>query len=165
MSTISGLDFLSVSYFQQSVQGTSSTGSDSSPTTSSAVGGPGATSSISGPGQLLSELQLLQAQDPSKFKDVVSQIANELQTAAQQQGSSGAGQFLSNLAARFQNVANTGDLSQLQPHHGHHGHHGHHSYDRQGQPVPASSSSTDSSDPLQQLFANITQQVQQALAS
>ena len=72
-------------------------------------------SAISSPGQLYSNLQKLQAQDPTTFKTVVAQIASQLQTAAREQGDTAQGLFLSNLAQKFQNVANGGDLSQLTP--------------------------------------------------
>jgi hypothetical protein len=79
------------------------------------AGGTGASSAtISPAGQLLSQLQQLQSANPTQFQQVTSQIANGLQDAAQQQGGNSAGQFLSNLANVFQNLANGGDLSQLQ---------------------------------------------------
>jgi hypothetical protein len=120
----------------------------------------GVSTSISPMGQLLSNLQELQAQDPTKFQQVVGQIANQLQTAAQQQGATGTGNFLTQLSAKFQSVADGGDLSQLQPHH--HGHHGHHTYDSNGQAVN-SASATNNASSVQQLFANIASEVSQAL--
>lgn len=69
---------------------------------------------ISPVGQLLSQLQQLQSLNPTQFQLATSQIADGLQNAAQQQGGSSAGQFLSNLANQFQNLANGGDLSQSQ---------------------------------------------------
>jgi hypothetical protein len=80
---------------------------------SAAVSGDSA--SISGPGKLLSEPQQLQQKDPTKFQEVVSQIATQLQSAAQQAGQGPQADFLSSLAQKLQNVASTGDLSQLQP--------------------------------------------------
>jgi lysophospholipid acyltransferase (LPLAT)-like uncharacterized protein len=65
--------------------------------------------------QLLITLQQLQAQSPIQFQQVVGQIAGQLQSAAQQQGHAGAGSFLLDLAAKFQNIASGGPLSQLQP--------------------------------------------------
>ena len=138
-----------------SVGGVSSAGSD--------------TTQISSRGQLLADLQQLQTQDPAKFQQVVTQIAQELQAAAQQQGQTPQGQFLSNLAAKFQNVATTGDLSQLRGHHGHH--HGYSGGTASGiqtllnsDPTQNSNNtSADNSDNLQQLFGTIRTQVQQAL--
>ncbi len=94
---------------------------------------------ISPVGQLYSNLQQLQAKNAAKFRQVLSTIAGQLQTAAQQQTSPANSQFLSDLAKRVENVANGGDLSQLQPQH--HAHHGHQIYNRAGQSV----SSTDAS--------------------
>jgi hypothetical protein len=126
---------------------------------SQGAGGAGTVSaSISGPGQLYSELQQLQAQNPTEFKQVVSQIASQLEAAAQQQGSSNAGSFLSDLASKFTSVANGGDLSQLQPHQ--HGHHGHQTYDSNGQ---ASGTQSSSSSSIQQLLQTIISEVTQAL--
>ena len=73
--------------------------------------------------QTLSQLQSLQQTDPAKLKTVLSDIAKQLQVTAQQDGGS-QGQFLSNLAAKFQQAAQTGDLSSLQPAHHHHHRHG-----------------------------------------
>ena len=80
-------------------------------------GGEGGQSSasISGPGQLVSELQQLQQQNPTEFQQIVSQIAKQLESAAQQAGQGQQGTLLSDLAQKFQNVANGGDLSQLLP--------------------------------------------------
>ncbi|HLK58272.1 MAG TPA: hypothetical protein VKU00_17025 [Chthonomonadaceae bacterium] len=71
---------------------------------------------ISKQAQLLSQLQQLQQQDPTQFKQVVTNIADQLTQAAQ--SSTGQDQqFLTALAGRFQQ-AETGDLSgftQQQP--------------------------------------------------
>jgi hypothetical protein len=121
-------------------------------------GGTGNSASFSGFAQLLSALQQLQAQDPSQFKQVASQISNQLQGAAQQQGSSTQGDALTSLANQFQNVANTGDLSQLRL-----SHHKHDSgYGSNGQPT--GSSSTSNSD-LQKLFGDIASEVNSALGN
>jgi hypothetical protein len=145
---------------------------------SSLTGGEGAggsnqsTVTISPPGQLLSDLQQLQAQNPAQFTQVVSQIAGQLQAAAQQtQGPQSS--LLSSLAAKFQNVAQGGSLSQLQPQQGHHHHHhgGHQAYSQTGQATSGdvtalspSSTSPDGSS-LQQLFATISSEVTSALSS
>jgi hypothetical protein len=71
--------------------------------------------SLSGQGLLISRLQSLQASDPAKFKEVLTQAAGQLQAAARQEGDTPRGQALSELATKFQNVANGGDLSQLKP--------------------------------------------------
>lgn len=127
----------------------------------------GSSASISGFAQLLGNLQQLQTQNPAAFQRTVTQIASQLQTAAkQQQGPES--QYLSNLAAKFENIANGGNLSQLQPHH--HGHHQHsaQTYNSAGQAtaqgisdgIPSSSSSQ-----LQSLFASLNTQVTQALTT
>src|SRR5436305_14679560 len=79
-------------------------------------------SRISPMAQMLSKLQQLQAIDPTKFKQVLSDIAGKLQTLAQQQGQDAGGSWLNKLADRFQTAAQTGDPSSLQPH-GHQHHH------------------------------------------
>ena len=123
---------------------------------------------ISPAGQLLSQLQQLQAQDPVKFKQVVTDIANQFQAAATQQGQTPQGQFLAQLASQFQNVANGGSLSQLQL--GHHGHHAHQTYDARGQVAPQialapaqGTSQGPTGTDLRQLFQNIASEVSQAL--
>lgn len=65
---------------------------------------------ISKPGELFSKLQKLKAQDPDKYKQVVSDLATKLKTAA----SSATGkdqEFLTKLADKFQDAANGGDLT------------------------------------------------------
>jgi hypothetical protein len=67
---------------------------------------------ISKPGQLLQQLQQLQQQDPTKFKQVVTQLADSVQQIADNSGDT------QGLAAKFatalKSVADTGDLSALQ---------------------------------------------------
>jgi hypothetical protein len=121
---------------------------------------------ISGPGKLLSRLQQLQAQDPAKFKQVMTDISGKLQTAAGQ-ATGGQGQFLSGLASQFQAAASSGDLSGLRPQraHGHH-RHGTGTYNPQGRVTPPAAATgtgpTDGAD-LKQLFAGISQELAQAL--
>lgn len=71
--------------------------------------------SLSGHGLLLSRLQSLQASDPAKFRQVLTETAGQLQSAAHQEGNTPHGRALGELATKFQNVANGGDLSQLRP--------------------------------------------------
>jgi len=71
--------------------------------------------SIAEAAQLYAKLQQLQQKDPAKFKQVIGQIADQLTAAAKQEGSTPEGELLSTLAAKFQTVAQNGDLSQLQP--------------------------------------------------
>jgi len=103
------------------------------PATNAAATTPGAPSSdqinFSQVGQLFQELSQLQTQNPSAFQQVMQDAVTKLQDAAKQQTDPNAAQFLNNLADRFQQAANTGNLSALQPaneaHHAH-GHHHHH---------------------------------------
>jgi hypothetical protein len=111
--------------------------------------------SISGLGQLLSNLQQVQTQNPGQFPQLVSQIAGALQSAAAVH-TGGASQLLINLAGSFEKAATSGALPQL--------HQGTetHSYSKTGQPVtttavtgPAASAGSQ----LQQLFASLASQL------
>jgi hypothetical protein len=67
---------------------------------------------------LMKQLEELSQSDPEKFKKVMSSLAKQLQEqadAAGQAGDGGAG-FLQELAQKFQQAADTGDVSALQPH-------------------------------------------------
>ena len=78
------------------------------------------TASISGLGLLFSNLEQLQARNPDQFKQVLSQIIAQLQQAAQAQGQTADGQFLTSLANKLQNVANGGQFAAVQPKVHHH---------------------------------------------
>jgi hypothetical protein len=167
-----GLSSASSLYFSQLSRAGSAGSSVSSLTGGEGGGAVSQTSaSISGPGQLLSNLQQLQTQDPTKFQQVVSDIASQLQ-AASQQSQGPQSDFLANLASKFQNVANGGSLSQLQPQGHHHHHHGQQAYSQSSQSqsqgvaglAQSSSSQSSSGSSLQQLFASISSEVTQALA-
>jgi hypothetical protein len=87
---------------------------------------------ISGPGKMFAELKQLASQDPAKFKQVATDIASKLKAAAggtdSTAGSDGsttgpaasANKFLTELAAKFDSAAQTGDVSGLQLSGGHH---------------------------------------------
>jgi len=75
--------------------------------------GPAAAAQISKQGQLFSQLQQLQSSDPDKYKQLLTDAANKLSSAAQS-ATGGDQQFLSNLAAKFSKAAD-GDLSALEP--------------------------------------------------
>ena len=79
--------------------------------------GSGDGADISGPGKVFAGLKQLASQDPAKFKEVASDIADKLKDAAGTAGSSAAGaaQFLTDLASKFETAAQTGDVSGLQP--------------------------------------------------
>jgi len=91
--------------------------------------GDGGGAKVSKYGQLMSQLQNLEQSDPAKAKQVLGEIASKLSDAAKQAGGD-RGKMMSALADKFQQAAQTGDLSGLKPpasgapHGGHH--HGHH---------------------------------------
>ena len=159
MSSINGLGSAVSAFLMPQTQNPTGVGASSNAATIGQV-----SATISGPGQLFSELQQLQAQDPNKFQQVASQIAGQLQSAAQQQGTGNQADFLNKLAGQFNNVANGGDISQLKPHH--HGHHGgHKTYNSSGQAVASSpGTSSASGTSVQDLFKTIANEVAQALA-
>ena len=67
--------------------------------------------SISKPGDLMAKLQKLKETDPDKFKEVCTSIAEKLSSAAESSGDT----KLSEMADKFTDVANGGDISQLAP--------------------------------------------------
>src|SRR5262249_29576746 len=71
-------------------------------------------------GELMSKLQELQSADPDKAKQVLSSIATALSDKAQTGDAPDS--HLQDLADRFAQAAQTGDLSVLRPHGGHHHH-------------------------------------------
>ncbi|HET6437249.1 MAG TPA: hypothetical protein VFG59_04255 [Anaeromyxobacter sp.] len=88
-------------------------------------------SSISPEGNLFAELDSLSKQDPTRFKEVAQKVADQLKEEASNSTGKRA-QFLTSLADRFGQAAQTGDASSLQPpeagakahHGGHHHKHG-----------------------------------------
>jgi len=71
---------------------------------------------FSKPSELLSKLAQLQSSDPEKFKSLMNEIADKLQSAADESGTdSFKSKMLGDLAAKFKSAAETGDLTQLQP--------------------------------------------------
>jgi hypothetical protein len=74
--------------------------------------GASASTNISKPAELLQKLQQLQQQDPTQFKQVVSQLADSLQQVADKSGDSNS--MAARLATALKKVADTGDLSSLQ---------------------------------------------------
>jgi hypothetical protein len=96
--------------------GTQSTGTDS--TIADAIGADAYSQSdsvdLSKPAQLFSKLQELAKSDPEKFKQVCADIAEKLKAASQETTGRDAN-MLADLAQKFQNVADGGDISQLQP--------------------------------------------------
>lgn len=164
MGSISGI---SSSLLQSSLfQSTGATGNVS-------VGGTSQTSSLSDSNQLsplarlLGDLQALQQTDPAKYKDVTSQIAAKLKSAADADtasgNTSGASQ-LNQLASDFNTASSTGQLPNIQDlakaaGGGHHHHHGH------GGPPPASQDNSADSAANQLLTAYQSSPTQSASAN
>jgi hypothetical protein len=74
------------------------------------------TATVSGSGSFLSRLAELKVAQPQTFQNALTQAASGLSAAANQAGTSTPqGQILAKSAAQIQQVANTGDVSQLQP--------------------------------------------------
>lgn len=149
------------------------------PTGTSAIQLPGITNTdsaqISGPGQLFSQLQQLQSQDPTKLTQLLTTIAGQLQNAASQSTGNQAN-FLANLANNFQTAATTGNLSSLLPHHAHHAQQPGGTYNQQGQlathAVSSSNGASATGDTISsggvnlgQLFASIAKEVAQAVGA
>src|SRR5664279_1675734 len=111
--------------------------------------------------QLMSELQQLQQTDPSKYQQVTSQIATNLQTASQTAAAAGdttAATQLNQLASDFSNASKNGQLPNVQDLAqavgGHHHHHHHHAEAASTDPASgASASSGSASQALSQLLS------------
>jgi hypothetical protein len=181
LSGAEGLGNAATAYFAQQAQGVSGLGPVGGLSGGEGVGGLSggegsgssqSTASISGPGQLFANLQQLQQQNPTAFTQVVLEIASQLQAAAQQtQGRQST--FLSNLAAKFESIANGGSLSQLLPQNQGNQNQIQRAYSNgaqtQSQGVAGFSqqggSQSSGNSSLQQLFATISNEVNQALTS
>jgi hypothetical protein len=71
---------------------------------------------FSKPSELLSKLEQLKNENPDKFKELMKEISDALKEDAADSGlDASTSAFLSMLSEKFANVAETGDLSQLQP--------------------------------------------------
>ena len=79
----------------------------------SAMGG-SEMATISGPGQFFSDLQQLSQSDPTKFKQVASQLATSFQNAASNATGADA-QRLNSIANNLSQAAQTGSLQPPQP--------------------------------------------------
>jgi hypothetical protein len=73
-----------------------------------------ASSSISQQGSMFSQLQQLSQQDPTRFKEVMTEMAKALRTDASQQTGPAADR-LTQMASRMDQAASSGDVSQLAP--------------------------------------------------
>ncbi len=166
ISSISSENSSVISYLlqagQRSALGDQASSNGVAPGLSSGSSSSGDSADISGPGQLLSELQQLASQNPTEFKQITAQIATQLQTAASGDSSSP----LANLASLFQTASQTGEASGLLPTlGGSPGNSGVGTYDVQGHLSPSTTSSADSplNNSLQSLFQTISQEVSAAL--
>jgi len=122
---------------------------------------------------LFNKLSQLQASDPAKFKAVTADIANKLKAAAAQTTGAQA-QHLNDLAAKFQQASDTGDMTALQPAQQQQGHHHHHHYASQttGSTVADAvntqtndTSSSTTQNPMQALWSSIFDEVNTALGT
>jgi hypothetical protein len=76
----------------------------------------GADVSFSKPSELLSQLTQLQSTDPEKFENLMSDISDSLAAEAQEAGTdTREGRMLGELAGKFKDALETGDLSKLKP--------------------------------------------------
>jgi hypothetical protein len=73
------------------------------------------TTSVSGPGALLSKLKGLEASDPAKFKEVMSKISDKLKADASSATDPKEQKALTDLSTKFAAAGQSGDLSQLAP--------------------------------------------------
>ncbi len=169
---------LSVSSLQQKTTSSSTSATSFAPQT-------GDSAEISGPGQLFAALKELASEDPEKFKAVAADIAAKIRSAigdtssadstdstdstSSTDGTSATSGLsrLEELASKFEEAAQTGDVSVLAPPSG--GNRGGvGAYNRQGQPQgPPPPPPTDSSNgiDLKSLFDSINEEVSQALSA
>ncbi len=131
---------------------TSSTGSTDP--TSAAAG----TTSLSQMGQVMTQLQSLEQTDPAQAKSVLATIGSNLKAQA------GSNPMMSQLADKFTQASQTGDLSGLQPPKGGHGgghHHHHGGGGGSGASATTQAASYDqSSDPMAQIESVISSALQ-----
>ena len=99
----------------------------------------GDTTTMSGPGALLSKLKQLQQSDPAKFKEVMSTIAGKLKDASDASTDPQEKKALADLSTKFDAAGQSGDLSGLAPtkHKG-----GHHHHRRASDAPPADATAT-----------------------
>jgi hypothetical protein len=110
---------------------------------------------------LLNQLQQLQQTDPTQFKSVMSSIADTLKTDAQSATGPQA-QHLTDLANKFSQAAQTGQMPDLQPPGQQQGASGHHHHHHHQVSSYQNGSSTSTSSPNQPGF-DLAQIIQTAL--
>lgn len=147
--SITGISSTTATTHVASVSRASSTKASEAPTESGGT-------KLSKMGELVGQLQELQASDPDKAKAVLSKIAEQLKAKADELGDDKMGA----LADKFASAAESGDLSALKPHGPPHG-------PPPGRPPGgpagklASYEKSAANDPMQQIESILTQ----ALAS
>jgi len=70
---------------------------------------------LSEPGKIFNKLKELSESDPEKFKTVMTEIADEIQNAAESSSDENESNMLMKVAEGFQNAAESGDLSEALP--------------------------------------------------
>jgi hypothetical protein len=133
---------------------------------------------LSNPAQFFSELKQLSTQDPSAFKSITSQIAQQLTTAAQSSTDPNQAALFNSLAANFQSASQTGNFSSLfpqsqaqssaanssgtQPQSSGAHHHGHH---HRGYAQASTSTDSSTQDTLSSILSNYGKQVESLLSA
>ena len=129
----------------QRMSGSASTTSTSSTNSSDTV-------DFSEVAELFKELEHLKSSDPTKLKQVLSDAASKLKDAAGKATDSNQSNFLTDLSDKFQKAADTGDLSVQKPSSS-----SGRSYGPGGSQI---STSTDSSDYMQNLISNLLKKLE-----
>jgi hypothetical protein len=75
----------------------------------------GTSADFSDPSALISKLEQLKSDDPQKFKSLLTDISDTLKKDASASTDTSESSFLSTLSDKFAEVAESGDLTQLQP--------------------------------------------------
>jgi hypothetical protein len=88
----------------------------SNATTGSSSAATGDSSSVSDPGKLFSELEKLSKSNPTEFKKITAEIADQLKTAASNTTDANQASFLNQLANSFETASQSGKFSDLFPH-------------------------------------------------
>jgi hypothetical protein len=123
---------------------------------------------LSSLGQFFAELNQLSTQNPVEFKKITGEIAQKLDTQAQNTSDPTQVAQLKAIASRFDQASQTGDFSSLLPpqsgtaatggkHHGGHHHH--------GTSTPPADSTTDPSSVLSSIFSQVEPEIQSALGA
>lgn len=116
--TIDGINSTNASYLEQLLATTQTNTEDTSEVKKGGFPPPPPpmdSTNMSKISSLLSKLETLQSEDPDKFNEIVSNIADELEAAAAEEDSEFSSKMLSDLASKFRSAAESGDLSSLMP--------------------------------------------------